>query len=222
MDSHKRVVDIYERTGDFDSIGLRHIDIEQQAQPTNDAPVTSLVPNNFYYGCVIFSLISITCSVLVVSASSTEVNVCFSNDTFLSNRLLLVVPPAFHIFYSCALRNIPTRNHLYHSVFGFLCSVIYFATIVYLIFHSWNCSTSYERIDGLASLSAATLWVMMWLYFSLTTFYLQFLKENPLQLLLFIRCVCIPPEVKKVLLVLPYVVASATLFIEVGQQRYSP
>jgi hypothetical protein len=122
--------------------------------------------------------------------------------------------------YSFALRNIPTKsNHYHHSIVGFLCSIFYFATSIYLTAMSWKCAGVLERVDVMSWIFLSFLWLLTWLYFLLTCFYLKYLKEDPLQLLLFIRCVCIPPAVKKCLFISPYVVTAGSIFINVDRLR---
>jgi hypothetical protein len=214
MDIQERKVD---RCG---SIGLKHVDIEHHSHLPSIRMVTvteSFVPPTFYYCCVASTVLSIafTCGVAYTAGGADD---CFGNF-FISNRLYVLSLPSFHVLYSFALRNMATKHQYYHSVFGFLCSLFYFVTSIYSTIMSWKCSNVMERIDLLAWIIISFLWLMTWLYFALVSFHLKFLKENPLQLLLFIRCVCIPSEVKKGLLIVPYVVAAGTIFINVDELR---
>ena len=212
----------------FDSVGpasLQHIDIERQIQNVPSyryrTATAKFVPSLFYYGCVVSTFGSAIFTASIAKHSSEESIACFSSTgIYVPRRQFIPLISIFLYLYSIALRNIPTNHdHYFHSVFGFLCSIFYFVTAIYLTVASWECSNAMERIDVLVWIFLSFLWLMTWLYFTLTCFYLKYLKENPLRLLLFIRCVCIPPEVKKVILVFPYILTAGVMFINSDRLR---
>jgi hypothetical protein len=206
-----------------DTIGMKHVDVERQYLTASIRKTTTVtfIPDLFYYGCIISTTLSILFSVLVVAISGNGTSDhCFKHNGYISNRIFVVPFPIFNLLYSCGLRNIPTfTNHFHHSLFGLFCSILYFSSSISLTAMSWWCSSAPEKADVFFWIVLSSIWVVAWTYFASKCFYKKYIESNPLQLLLFMRCVCIPPEIKKILLISPYFLVSGSIFINADQIR---
>ena len=208
---------------------MQRFDIEQQSSPSqtpveherrSQTAITKFAPTTFYYFCLLITSVSVTYTIVIVKPSHiAERDSCFSS-TIVPTHLHALVLPTFHILYSLALRNIPTKiSHVCFGIFGLSCSIIYISFSVWTTVRIWSCSNFKEKIDIMCWIFASFLWFMTWLHFTLVCFYVTYLKDNPLQLLLFIRCYCISPRLKKVIVIFPYFALSISLFIEAYRLR---
>lgn len=213
-----------------DSIGFKHMDIEsksismlsQSRKKRRRATTVEFVPSVYYYMCFTVTTLSIafTVALAMVSNKDESIDECFLGNGYIPNRLYVVSFPIFSVLYSLGLRNIPTTtDHHMHSLIGFIISIFYFVSSLSLTIISWRCSNLLEKIDDISWICVSSLWVVAWAFFSWSRFYAKYLKDNPLQLLLFLRCICLPPTMKKLVILLPYFLTAGGILINADKIR---
>lgn len=199
----------------------RHFDIERERKPPSPGLGTvQFIPSFYYHLLVLFTVSSLILSLIVEYFSyQDEHTACFVPGSV--RGVLILGLPCFQVLYTIALRNISSRvDAFHHSVFGLFSNIIYLVYSIYRISTEWDCSTAFGKTEKLIHVMMSLTWSLAWLYFAASSFYAKYLKQNPLELLLYLRCVCIPPLAKKCLMVSPFFLCSSIIFIATYNSRH--
>mmetsp|Transcript_3748 Transcript_3748/g.5809 ORF Transcript_3748/g.5809 Transcript_3748/m.5809 type:complete len:423 (+) Transcript_3748:77-1345(+) len=143
-------------------------------------------------------------------ADGSFIKICFTNGIFYS-MYLLAFPSwmLIHVLiFRCFELVMELQYRLYSCFLGVAVSLVSTVLGTMIAFKAWKCSGPYYRTAFASCILISVWWCGIWVQVLWKRFFRNADETSTQSLLIMIRCGCIPPWVKKCVLVSPYYVAA--------------